>query len=106
MKQCESCHNFDCVLIAAQYKFTDQTGVHWAEKTYECFACGRAQVSTAPIARLPKGATERRIEQSPRRTKIRLPGPPAYSLDPLRILIRERLRSLSEKHLSEPGDDR
>lgn len=106
MKRCESCHNFDCVLVDGRYVFTDNAGQHWANKTYECFACGHEQIVTAPIARLPKGVTERRVEQPPRRRKIRLAVRPiSYTLDPLRILAQERSRRRLESALSQPEDE-
>lgn len=106
MKRCESCHNFDCVLVDGRYVFTDNAGQHWANKTYECFACGHEQIVTAPIARLPKGVTERRVEQPPRRRKIRQAVRPiSYTLDPLRILAQERSRRRLESALSEPADE-
>lgn len=114
MRRCESCHNFDCVLVDGRYVFTDNAGQHWANKTYECFACGHEQIVTAPIARLPKGVTERRVEQPPRRRKIRQAvrrkirqavRPISYTLDPLRILAQERSRRRLESALSEPVDE-
>lgn len=92
MKHCEHCGRADCVLIDASYTFTDDCGTHWAEKTYECFSCGRAHVITAPISRLPAGLTERRAKK-PKSRKLRRPTLPLpISNDPLRALIHSRIR--------------
>lgn len=104
MKRCEYCGRADCVLSAAHYNFTDDCGTHWAEKTYECFSCGRAHVISAPISRLPLGATERRAKK-PKARKLRRPTLPLpISNDPLKALIRSRIRVV-ENGLSQPDDE-